>query len=96
MPGAGADWDENDSDDDNDLQGLRSGLHAKPKHRRTKFSPEQQQQLVVLFEEHAISGKGYMDVIKEGLGPSFSVGQIRRELKALGLKRGHPTAQQVG
>lgn len=65
--------------------------------RRSKFTQEQQGRLVELFEQYGHLSKGYLEGIVEGLGEDagFSEGQVRRELRALGLRRGQPTARQV-
>ena len=91
--------DEDDDASDGELAALRrgvaDGVERPSRARRSKFSPEQQANLVNLFEEHGHKTKGYLEAIMEGLGAEFSAGQVRRELKALGLRRGQPTERQV-
>lgn len=92
--GGGADSDEAGSDD---LREMREGRQTgrAPRPRRSAFSAEQQGRLLELFEQHGHASKGYLDPIVAAFEGAFTAGQVRRGLKALGLKKGVPTERQV-
>lgn len=99
----GAAYDDEEDASDGELAALREetrrqgrGEEGQGRRRTSKFSSEQQARLVELFEEHGLARQGYLEAIQAGVGGSFSAGQVRRELKALGLRRGQPTERQVG
>ncbi|KAK9804992.1 hypothetical protein WJX73_009460 [Symbiochloris irregularis] len=94
-------FDDDDDASDGDLEALRrdvaAGIERPQRKRKSKFTQQQQARLVELFEQFGHLSKGYLEGIVEGLGgdAGFSEGQVRRELRALGLRRGQPTERQV-
>lgn len=76
--------------------GQRKSKKKKKTGGRTQadFSEEDTVRLGQLFEQYG-NQKGYVDTIQQELGGKFPRSQVQRQLKALGLKKGQLTANQV-